>query len=170
MKHLPSVRKGHASMAGTMEHPFNSVPSVPRMMSDVFEWFSRDLGDILLPSMGRFWKEEGLLSPKFDISETRDAYNVTAELPGLEEKDIELTMDHDTLVLKGEKKQEREQDKNNNFFSESSYSQYYREIPMPWGVDCNKVKAAFRKGVLKVTLPKTEKSKIERRNVKIACE
>ncbi|HCE44289.1 MAG TPA: hypothetical protein DET40_12135 [Lentisphaeria bacterium] len=170
MKHLPTVRKGHASMARTMEHPFNSVPSVPRMMTDMFEWFSRDLGEIRLPSMERFWKEPGLISTKFDISETKDAYNITAELPGLEEKDIELTMDHDNLVLSGEKKQEKEEKKKNYFFSESSYGQYYRSIPMPWGVDSEKIKATFRKGVLRVNLPKTEIAKMERRKVKITCD
>ena len=170
MKHLPAVKKGHTSMARTMAHPLNSVPSVPRMMSDMFEGFFKDFGEIRLPSMGRFWKEQGLISPKFEILETKDAFNVTAELPGLEEKDIELTIDHDTLVMKGEKKLEREEKKKNSFFTESSYGQYYREVPMPWGVDSEKVKATFKKGVLKVNIPKTEKARIERRNVKITCE
>ena len=166
MKHLPAVRRGHASLARTMEHPFDMHCT----MNELFEGLFKDVGEIRLPSMGRLWKEPGVISPKFDISETDDAYNVKAEFPGLEEKDIEMTMDHDTLVLKGERKQERADKKKNYFFSERSSRQYYREVPMPWGIDSGKVKATFKKGVLKVTLPKTETAKMERRKVKVTCE
>jgi len=166
MKHLPAVRKGHAAVARTMEHPFD----MHRSMNELFEGIFKGLGGIRLPSMERFWKEPGVSAAKFDISETGDAYNVKAELPGLEEKDVELTLDHDTLVIKGEKKQEREEKKRNYFFSERSVGQYYREVPMPWGVDSGKVKATFKKGVLKVTLPKMEKAKMERKSIKITSE
>ena len=166
MKHLPTIRRGHTSAVRAMEHPFD----MHRSMSDLFEGLFKGFGEIRLPSVERLWREPGLISPKFNISESPEAYNVKAELPGLEEKDIELTLDHDTLVLKGEKKQEREQKRKNYFFSEHKTGQFYREIPMPWGVDSDKVKATFRKGVLKVNLPKMEKAKIEKRRVKITSE
>ena len=166
MKHLPTVRKGSCVMSRTMEHPFD----MHRTMNLLFEGIFKDIGGIRVPSMERLWKEPAFISPKFDISENELAYNLKTELPGLEEKDIELTMDHDALVLRGEKRQEREQKKKNFFLTERSFRKYYGEVPMPWGVDMEKVKATFKKGVLKVTLPKTEKTKTERKSVKITSE
>ena len=167
MKHLPAIRRNHTAMARSMEHPFESMQ---RNMDGIFKGLFRDMEGFRLPSMEWLSREPGLITPKFEVSETGDAFHVKAELPGLEEKDIELSVDHDTLVLKGEKKQEREEKRKNGFFSEKSYGQYYRSYPMPWGVDAEKIKAAFRKGVLTVCLPKMEKSKIERRKLKITCE
>ncbi len=166
MKHLPAIRKGHATLAKTVEHPFDLLHG----MNELFEGLVKDLGKIRLPSMERVWKEPVLVSPKIDIFETEDAYNVKAELPGLEEKDIELTIDHDTLVLKGNRKQEREEKRKNYFFSERNVGHYYGELPMPWGVDSEKAEATFKKGILKVTLPKIEKAKMERRRIKITSE
>lgn len=166
MKHLPTVRKENDFIARAMQHPFD----MHRSMNDLFEGIFKDLGGIRIPTIDRLWKESGSISPKFDISETDAAYNVKTELPGLEEKDIELTMDHDALVLKGEKKQEHEQKKKNYFLSERSSRKYYGEVPMPRGVDMDNVKATFKKGVLKVTLPKIEKARIERKSIKITSE
>lgn len=166
MKHLPIVRKGHAALARTIEHPFDFLHG----MNELFEGIVKDFGKIRLPSIEHVWKEPVMASPKIDISETNDAYNVKAELPGLEEKDIELAIDHDIIVIRGEKKKEREEKKKNYFFSEHNIAHYYGELPMPWGVDVEQIKATFKKGVLKVALPKLEKAKMERRRIKITSE
>lgn len=166
MKHLPVLRKGHTSLARTIEHPFDFLHG----MNELFEGIVKDFGKIRIPSMESVWKELSLASPKIDISEANDAYNVKAELPGLEEKDIDLSIDHDIIVIRGEKKQEREEKKKNYFFPEHLIGRYYGELPMPWGVDIEKVKATFKKGILKVTLPKIEKAKMERRRIKITSE
>ena len=166
MKHLPVARKGHDALARTIGHPFDFL----RGMNDLFEGILKDFEKFRLPSMENFWRETGVIAPKFDISEAIDAYNVKAELPGLEEKDIDLSVDRGVLVLKGEKKHERAGKGKNYFLSERSSYRYYQEIKMPWGVDIDKVKASFKKGVLEVTLPKIEKAKMERRRVEITSE
>jgi len=166
MKNLPVIRKGHSVLARTIEHPFDLLHG----MNELFEGIVEDLGKIRLPSVENLWKEPVFVSPKIEISETEVAYNVKAELPGIEEKDIELTIDHDTLVLKGNKRQGLDEKKKKYFFSECDVSQYYGELPMPWGVEIEKVKATFKKGILKVILPKIEKAKMERRQIKITSE
>ncbi len=118
MKHLPAIRKGHGTLARTMEHPLEIMH---RGAGDMFEGLFRDFGSLRLPSMERFWKGWDMSLPKFEVSETDEAYHVDAELPGLDEKDIDISIDRDTLVIKGEKRQESENRKNGRFFSENSY-------------------------------------------------
>ncbi|MFA6294231.1 MAG: Hsp20/alpha crystallin family protein [Victivallales bacterium] len=166
MKNLPAFKKGHATLARTIEHPFALLHG----MNELFEGIVKDFVKIRLPAMERVWQEPVFVSPKIDISETDEAYNVRAELPGLEEKDIVLTIDHDALVIKGDRKQERELKRRNYLFPERNTGHYYGELPMPWGVDSEKVKATFKKGILKVTLPKIEKERMERRRIKITSE
>lgn len=165
MKSLPVRRKDEIEMSEMIEHPFDKLN---RHMSSLFDGFFRDLGGSSLPVRG-FTGEAGLISPKFEVSETEDAFIVSAELPGMEEKDIELAIDQNSLVLKGEKKQDHEEKKKNYFYSERSYGHFHRTMPVPDGVDKSKVKAKFSKGVLKVTLPKNEKEKSEKKRIAISA-
>ncbi len=167
MKHLPAIRRNHTAMARPMEHPFEVMH---REMNELFGEFFRDFAPLTLPSMDRLWKGWGMVTPKFDVKETGKEYDITAELPGLEEKDVDLKIDHGMLVLKGEKKHEREEKKKGRFLSESSYRQYYRAFPLPREVDCERAKATFKKGVLRVTLPKDEKAKLEKKSIRILPE
>jgi HSP20 family protein len=99
-------------------------------------------------------------APAIDMSEDEQAYRISAELPGIDAKDIDVSVSGDTLVLKGEKRQEREEnDKNKNYhFSERSYGSFQRSFELPSSVDRNKIMADFSKGVLTITLPKTAES------------
>jgi HSP20 family protein len=94
--------------------------------------------------------------PKIDVAETKDAIDVTAELPGVEEKDIELTLSEGLLTIRGEKKSERnEQDAKKNWYVvERSYGSFSRSIALPFEPMSDKVEAKFDKGVLRVHLPK----------------
>ena len=99
-----------------------------------------------------------VLSPRIDVAESKDAIEVTAELPGVDEKDVDVTLADDVLTIRGEKKSEREgQDKDRNWHVvERSYGSFSRAIPLPFEPDAAKVEAKFDKGVLRIRLPKSE--------------
>lgn len=92
--------------------------------------------------------------PKLDISETETEYKVSAELPGMEEKDIQIRLEKDTLVLSGEKKTETEEKEKTYHRVERSYGSFERVIPFDTQLDEDKVSAVFKNGVLTITLPK----------------
>ncbi len=93
--------------------------------------------------------------PAIDLSEDEKAYKISAELPGIDAKDIDVSVTGDMLVLKGEKRQEKEEKDKNYHFSERTYGSFQRAFELPSSVDRNKVAADFSKGVLTITLPKT---------------
>jgi HSP20 family protein len=93
-------------------------------------------------------------SPRVDITETDKEVEVSVELPGLEEKDIDVRLSRDVLTIQGEKTQEREERKRNYVRTERSYGSFRRSIALPGEVDAGKADAVFRNGVLTVTLPK----------------
>lgn len=106
-------------------------------------------------------------APKVDVKESKDGYEISAELPGIDEKDVDLTIDGNVLTLSGEKKTEREEKKDNYHWSERTYGSFRRSFTLPDGVDADKAAAKFTKGVLTVTLPKTEKAKKQQRKIEI---
>ena len=93
-------------------------------------------------------------APSIDVSETGKAIKVTAELPGLEEKDISVTLDEDYLILSGERKEEKKEEKEEYYHREMSYGSFERAIPLSAKVDADKAEASFKNGVLKISLPK----------------
>ena len=95
-------------------------------------------------------------SPAIDIIEEDKDYKLSAELPGMAEKDVEVVVSGDTLTVKGEKKQETERKEKNYTLSERSYGAFTRAFYLPDGVDRDKITAEFAKGVLTVPLPKSE--------------
>ena len=105
-----------------------------------------------------------ILMPSIDVRETETEFVVEAELPGMDEKDVSVTQNNGILTLKGEKKSEREEKKDDYHLMERSYGSFQRSFQVSNSVDGEKVKAAFEKGVLKVTLPKKpEAMKSEKR-------
>jgi len=94
------------------------------------------------------------LMPRVDVSETDQAIEVTAELPGLEDKDVEIDFTDDVLTIKGEKKSEKEETDKNRYISERTYGSFVRSIQLPSGIDPAKIEASIDKGVLTVRVPK----------------
>jgi|SRR5579862_5807513 len=92
--------------------------------------------------------------PAVDVTEKDDTYEVTAELPGMDEKNIEVKLGNGTLTIKGEKKEEREEKKKDYYLSERKFGSFERSFTVPEGVDADKIEASFKKGVLTVKLPK----------------
>ncbi len=105
--------------------------------------------------------------PAVDVTEDDKAYKIAAEMPGVEEKDIDVSVNEDTLVLKGEKRQEKEEKGKNTYVSERSYGSFQRAFALPEGVDRGKIAADFSKGVLTVTLPKTPESQKQQKKIEI---
>jgi HSP20 family protein len=117
-----------------------------------------------------FWNYEtsmGMAVPAVDVTEDENAYKITAELPGMSEKDIDVTVSGDVLVLKGEKRQEREQKEKNRYVSERSYGAFQRSFSLPDGVDREKIGADFSKGVLTLTLPKTADAQKRQKKIEV---
>jgi len=120
-----------------------------------------------LPSFFEKVPEFNFSVPAVDITEDDKAYTIAAELPGIDEKDIEVSVNEDMLVLKGEKRQEKEETGKNTYVSERSYGSFQRAFSLPAGVDRNKIAADFSKGVLTVTLPKSAESQKQQKKVEI---
>jgi HSP20 family protein len=111
-----------------------------------------------------FWhtgtsKDSALLSPAIDVSEDESRLTIEAELPGLERKDIELTVKDGVLMLRGEKSMEQESRDRSYHRIERRYGSFYRALALPDTVDADRVEAAFRNGVLTITLPKRPETK-----------
>ncbi len=97
-------------------------------------------------------------APRIDVVDTDKEIKVSAELPGMDDKDIEVSLTGEVLTIKGEKKEEKEEKGKDYYRSERSYGSFLRTVPLPAEVDTAKVQAAFKKGVLTVNLPKTAKA------------
>jgi len=106
-------------------------------------------------------------NPNVDISETDKEIKLEAELPGLDEKDIEISISEDVLTIKGEKRQENERKDSNYYFAERSYGMFTRQFALPNAVDENKIEATFKKGVLTVTMPKRPEVVEQRKRIAV---
>jgi HSP20 family protein len=133
------------SFFGRDDDPFGSLF---REVQKTFEDFSRR------PPLAGLGSE--MLAPKIDIAESKDAIDLTVELPGVDEKEVDVTLADGTLTIRGDKKSGRdEQDKNKNWHVvERSYGSFSRTISLPFDPDPANVEAKFDKGVLHIHLPK----------------
>jgi HSP20 family protein len=118
--------------------------------------------------MRRMWQDFPLLggtevagewAPRVDVSESDEEVHVKAELPGLEPSDLDISLDQDHLILKGEKKEEREKKGKGYYVAERSFGAFYRSIQLPSEVDPQKVEASFKNGVLEIKMGKQEEAK-----------
>lgn len=141
-------------------------------MNRLFDGLGRGFG---LPSFRRMMDFEPpfpqpsftMAAPAVDVSEDPSSYKITAELPGLTEKDIDITLSNGTLSLRGEKRQDSERKDESYYVSERSYGSFWRSFGMPEGVDPEKITAAFANGVLTVTLPKTPAAQKAERKIEV---
>lgn len=141
--------------------PFVSLHrEMNRLFDDAFRSFDGRLPGLAAtpPDLNGSW-------PSVEISETEKEIKVTAEVPGLEEKDIEILLNGDVLTLKGEKRSEAE-DKDRQF-SEFYYGSFERRIPLGFEIEEDKIDARFKNGVLTVTLPKSEQAQSQVKRISI---
>ena len=131
-----------------------------------FENLRREIDRLFEDFGGGFWRPAFARSafdvvpstwsavPAVDVSDTEKAYEITAELPGIDEKNVEVKVANNVLTIKGEKQEEKEEKKKDYYLRERNFGSFERSFQIPDGVDNDKIEAKFKKGVLTVVLPK----------------
>jgi len=159
---LPLRRRGN-NLPARREND-SPVMAIQSEMNRMFDQFFNDPFTLLPLSSMRNVSE---FLPRVDVSETDESMLVTAELPGMEEKDIQISLENDALQISGEKKNDVEAEGKNFHRVERSYGSFQRVIPLVTEVDEDKVNATFKNGVLTVTLPKTPAASKQARKISI---
>jgi HSP20 family protein len=145
---------GHGESPGRFNEEFDPLLTLHREMNRLFgEVFYGSFRD---PDAKPFGFDRAMTSPSVEVAKTAKEIKVTAELPGIDEKDVRVELSDNVLTIDGEKRSEIEDQ--NRWFSERYYGHFERRIPLNWEVDEEKAAASFRNGVLTVTLPKSAKA------------
>ncbi len=153
-------------------------------MKDLMPWGEKGLWEDIEQSltnmrkeMDRIMKGDWSLSgrfpefqPRINVTENEKAIKVTAELPGIDSKDVEVTATDGMLVIKGEKRAEHEEKKEDRHIIERSYGSFRRTIPLPAGVEKDKISATFEKGVLSVEVPKGATTKETAKKIEVKSQ
>lgn len=134
--------------------PFRRFRELTRLRDEMDRLWEGFFGDsrFFAPSEKRWY-------PSVDVVEDKNQLVVTAEVPGMDAKDIDISVSGDVLTIKGEKKQEKEEDKENYHLTERTYGAFSRSVRLPVAADMGKVDATYKRGILKITLPKKEEAK-----------
>ena len=149
------------SERGALQVRQDPILTFQQQMNRTFDDFFRGWGLQPFGTIGAGWDA---FSPRVDVVETEKAIEISAELPGLDQKDIDVALSRNVLTICGQKREEKEKKGRNCLRVERAYGSFRRSIPLPSGVDTSKVDAAFRNGVLTITLPKTIKPEARERN------
>ena len=147
----------------SIEHSHNPFLRLQNEVDRVFHEFT----DFFAPS--RFnWEFENLnLAPSMDVVEDKDHYSIELEMPGMDEKDVKVSLADNVLTISGEKTTSKKNEDKKYLSREISYGKYERSISLPATIDVDKAKASFKKGILCVDLPKKEESKRSARDIKV---
>lgn len=144
-----------------MTNLLNLIPKRENLFSiDIFDRFFDDFYPLSVH------KEKDEWLPAFDISENEKEYLVTAELPGMEVKDIDVTLSDGILTVKGEKKREHEEKGKDYHRIERRYGSFHRSFSIPGKIKTDGVDANYKDGILRLTLPKTEETETKKIEVK----
>lgn len=166
LKHIIPWRRKNAALTEPFA-PFAGLENLRRQINDLFGAVGEGRADWPMKMMAAAsWGD----LPRFEVAETSEAVEVTAELPGLEEKDIQVTLEGQMLCICGEKKSKRDERKKSYHMSELSYGKFERMIHLPAAVDRSQTKAVFKNGVLRLTLSKTPEEKSRRKQIAITTE
>ncbi len=155
---VPQTRTETQPQAGAGQvRPWRPFESLRQEIDKIFEDFGRDWRAPFggLPRESLFSGALGALAnPAVDIVEKDDCFEISAELPGMDDKNVELKIANGRLIIKGEKKEEREEKTKESYLSERRFGAFERNFALPEDVDAQKIEATFANGVLKVKLPK----------------
>jgi HSP20 family protein len=160
------ARREQFSPAGATTSPFSLMRRFSEEMERLFGDFS--LGGSFAPGFGR---DLGTLAnletstwlPQVEVFERNGKVNIRADLPGLSKDDIDVDITNDAIVIRGERHQEKEENEEGYYRSERTYGSFYRQIPLPSGVNREEAKATFRDGVLEITMPAPARQQQSRR-------
>jgi HSP20 family protein len=151
-------------------HPFDTFRQELDRLIDDFDtgaWMSPFRRSVFsLPRWSREFHFAGN-APAVDIVEKESFFEITAELPGMDEKNIEVQLANGGLTIKGEKKEEKEEKKKDYYLKERHYGSFERAFRIPEGVDAGKIEATFKNGILTVTLPKSAEAKQAEKKIAI---
>jgi HSP20 family protein len=136
--------------------------ALQRRMNSLFD-------DFFGYSSSDWWGANGNFAPRLEVSETGKEIRISAELPGLDEKDVEVTFNGNMLTIKGEKREEKEEEQKEKHYhlSERRYGSFSRSFTLPETVAQDKITAAMKDGILTLTLPKTEAATKQPRKIEI---
>ena len=149
------VQRNDLPVAGGPVSPILQLHrEIDRLFDDAFRGFG--FPTLAMPRWPSDWP--GMLKPALDIQETDKQYKIALEVPGIEEKDIQITLDNDVLLVRGEKRQEQESKDGGFHRVERSYGSFQRALNLPADANQNTIKAAFKNGVLTITMEKREAS------------
>ena len=140
--------------------PFREMERMRREMDRLWDSFFEERPRLRM-------EEAGEWMPSLDLSETDNDIIVKADLPGIDPKDIDISLANDVLTIKGEKKQEREEKDENYHIIERSFGSFTRSLRLPRDVQSDKISASYKNGVLKVVLPKSEEAKAKEIKIKV---
>lgn len=143
--------------------PFNTLRDD---LLDLFDDFSLGLS----PRIGLATRIGNEFVPRIEIKDKGDAYVVSAEVPGMNDKDMNVTIKENCLILEGEKKEEHTEDRGGISRSEFNYGSFYRMIPLSEDIDADKVVASYANGVLKVTVDKVPEAQRLSKKIPISTE
>ncbi|MBW2355307.1 MAG: Hsp20/alpha crystallin family protein [Deltaproteobacteria bacterium] len=168
-KMVPVKRESAQEPGSAFGHPLQQFhQEIDRLFDQAFRGFGLSPFTLERPPFPRL--ADGVLKPTLDLAATDKEYTITVEIPGVDEKDVQLEIVNDTLTIRGEKKQEKEEKEKNYYRMERSYGTFQRILSLPEDVDQENIKAVFKKGVLTVTLPRKAlpKSQVKQIEVKSA--
>lgn len=150
---LPNLMKEVIGMAIVRWNPYRSLGNLQREVDELFETFGFPAWSKQIEAAGGDWL------PAVDIRETKDAFEVEAELPGLSKEEIKVEMQDDVISLRGERKTEKNVREGKYHYQERTFGSFTRSFRLPGPADASKVQAEYKDGVLILTVPKTEGSK-----------
>jgi len=154
-------------------HPFENLRrEMDRLFDDFATGFWRTPLRRSVFDVEPFWRREFTFgtTPAVDVVEKDNAYQLTAELPGMDENNIEVQFSDGVLTIKGEKREEKEEKQKDYYVSERRYGSFRRSFQVPEGVDSGKIEASFKNGVLTVTMPKSPEAQKEEKKIPVTAK
>jgi len=162
-----TMMKKHEPKESSVARIRDPFEALRRSIDRVFDEFRTGSAFEVLPALFGERRGVDVHLPRLDVAETDDEVQVSADLPGMEEKDVEVTIGDHSLTIRGEKSSESEEKKRDYHVKERAYGSFQRVVMLPEGIDGDKAKATFKKGVLKITIPKTREAKANVRKVEV---
>lgn len=155
-----------------VQHDWMSLDNLRREVDRLFDDFRpfgwrlpsrRSSFELDLPTAFGGWS----VNPAFDLVEKDKEYEITAELPGIDEKNVEIKLSNHLLTIKGEKSDSKEEKQRDYYLSERRFGSFQRSFQVPEGVDGDKIEATFSKGLLTVRLPKTAEARSAEKKISV---